>query len=330
MIITIPPDGHWGSAKDLLIPLATLSLASASLAFFWGILRAVSILALVVVGITLYFHRKQRVSRRDKATAVTAVICVVTCGILITPVIWPSNSPSSAVHPPLPVAPTPLSREELMLGKLTAGDDYSKLRDIVGTDPDKHFTVDKKYTVYQFNRQWEYIDLLTDNGTVASLGVYAKSPELRAVLYAGGFPVTINGPSIARQTASDGTPFDGTAFCGTGGDSQAWLFEDFILSESNKGASFALGWSESTVAIRGTAAATLKVPDPACGYPDGGVLKCLGTHPMYTSSQTLIDCMRQSGSLAQVNKFPPSAVVINEPYHAPIDQLLTVTPSSYG
>jgi hypothetical protein len=217
-----------------------------------------------------------------------------------------------------------------MLGKLTAGDDYAKLRDIVGTDPDTHFIVDHKYTVYQFNRQWEYIDLLSDNGTVTSLGVYAKSPLLRAVLHAGGFSVTINGPSVARQTASGGTLLDGTAFCGTGGDSPAWLFEDFVLSEADKGTSFALGWSESTVAIRGTAAATLKVPDTACAYPDGGVLKCLNPQPMYTSSQSLINCMKQNGSLTQVNKFSPSAVVINEPYHSPIPQLLTITPSAYG
>ena len=220
-----------------------------------------------------------------------------------------------------------MSNEEQMLGQLVAGDDYVKLRDIIGTDPDSHFTVDANYTVFQFDRRWEYIDLLVSKGTVVSLGVYAKSTALKAVLYAGWYPVTLNGPSIARQTSGDGAAYDAIANCGCGGDWPAWFFEDFILSEANGAASFALGWSESPVAIRGSAEATLKVPDTVS---NGEPAACFNTKSMFTPNRTLLDCLERNGTLARINGQSPSAIVITEPYHIPMDQLLSIVPSTSG
>ena len=276
---------------------------------------------------------QQGSSSHDRSVVAPVSICITICGILAFFLYWHASSqrPASQGHPAAisSKSPSPINHEERMLGQLVAGDDYTKLHDIIGTDPDAHFMIGH-YTVFQFNQRWEYIDLLVSSGTVVSLGVYARSAALKAVLYAGGYPVSLNGPSIARQTAKDGVPVDSIANCGTGGDWPAWFFEDFSLSEADRAAFFALGWSESPVAIRGTAAATLKVPDAVCADRNGVPPECFNEESMFTANQTLLGCMEKNGTLAQIDKLSPSAIVIDEPYQMPMHQLLSVVPSTSG
>jgi hypothetical protein len=334
MYINFYQHANWNVViKALSAPAAILSLATASLAFFWAIFRIASFLALAIVGVALWVRWRQGFSSRDRSAVATVSICAITCLVLAASFHWHAirHGPAAQGHPATTSSKSlsPLNHEERMLGQLVAGDDYTKLRDVIGTDADSHFTIDH-YTVFQFDRRWEYIDLLVSNGTVVSLGVYAKSAALKAVLYAGGYPVTLNGPSIARQTAGDGTPVDSIANCGTGGDWPAWFFQDFSLSEANRAASFALGWSESPVAIRGTAVATLKVPDVVCAYRNGAPPECFNEQSIFTANQNLLECMEKNGTLAQINKLSPSAIVINEPYHMPMHQLLSIVPSTSG
>lgn len=266
--------------------------------------------------------RKIRAALAGAAASITVIAALATI-ILAGPPL------RAMIQPRRTVTYSPLDKEQKMLGRLIAGDDYAKLRSIIGTDPDSHFSAGSHYEVFQFDRRWEYIDLLVNKGTVVSLGVYTKTARLRAVLHAGGYPVTLNDPSIARQTRGDGTPVDAIANCDDG-DSPNWFFEDFSLSMTDEMASFALGWSESPVAIRATPAATLKVPDIACWSNNGTPPKCSNLETFYTPSQAYLNCIQRAGTLQEINKLSPSAIVITEPYHQPMDELLSIVPSNSG
>jgi hypothetical protein len=88
-----------------------------------------------------------------------------------------------------------------MVSSLIPGDDYAKMAALVGAQPDFHESLSSGRQIYVHDRRWEYIQLLLDqNGTVLSLGVYAKTSGFKVTLVTG---VVLNGPPISRQVPSN-------------------------------------------------------------------------------------------------------------------------------
>jgi hypothetical protein len=130
---------------------------------------------------------------------------------------------------------SPMLSEQRLLAELVPGDTYAKLQDIIGAIPDNQKTLTSGRTLYQFDRPWEYIDLLVEDGNVLSVGVYAKTTTFKATLDAGGDHVILNGPPIARQASGLG---GAVGICG--GNIGAYFFESFSLPGVYQEASIAL------------------------------------------------------------------------------------------
>jgi hypothetical protein len=220
-------------------------------------------------------------------------------------------SPSSTA-PAQTGPPSPLAREQSIVSKLVAGDYYPKLQQLIGAEPDLDQSLSSGYTLYQFNRPWEYIDLLVKNGDVESIGIYAKyNTKFKAVLHAGNYPLILNGPSIEDQTKK-AAPIGAVGFCPQG-DAPNYFYEGFSLPMPNQAASFALGWVASPVAIRGTATSTV-MPGLPCeagnGTPQGS---CYKLYESTSLSQSLLNCL-DSGSGRAITQLSPWAVVVSAPY----------------
>lgn len=238
------------------------------------------------------------------AGAVAAVIAIVPSGQHTTQ----STSHSSILD------------EQNMVSSLIAGDTYAKLQDIIAMPPDKQMTLKSGRTLYQFDRPWEYIDLLVENGNVLSVGVYAKTATFRATLDAGGYHVILNGPPIARQALGMG---GAVGICG--GNIGGYFFEGFSLPQVDQQASVALGWANS---------GQISVPLPACEAVDdlsqSPLYRCFKLQNLngYPSSRFL-NCLNGSKVGQSINQLSPAAVVVTASAQGIVPDMLGIIPVDF-
>lgn len=229
-------------------------------------------------------------------------------------------------------ADSPMHAEQAMISRLSAGDDYAKLLEIIGTEPDLHQTLKSGATVYQFNRPWEYIDLTVSNGRVLSVALYAKTTTFRATLSAGGYKVTLNGGGIAEQTRP-AAPAGAVAECDDG-DTPNYYLEGYSLPMTYELANVALGWVSSTVAIRGTAAATVNVPYIACSpffrYSPRSWQHCSNLDTWISLSSSFYYCLYKAGFNQQADRLSPSAVIVTAPGQSITPEMVEIIPAPFG
>jgi hypothetical protein len=91
---------------------------------------------------------------------------------------------------------SPIHSEERMVSLLIAGDDFEKMVSLIGAPPDFHQSLPSGMQLYVFNRMWEYIQLLVNNDTVLSVGVYAKTTQFKTEVSTGAI---VNGPLVGQQ-----------------------------------------------------------------------------------------------------------------------------------
>lgn len=214
--------------------------------------------------------------------------------------------------------------EQNMVSSLIAGDTYAKLQYIIGAIPDKQMTLKSGRTLYQFDRPWEYIDLLVENGNVLSVGVYAKTTAFRATLDVGGYHVILNGPPIAQQaTGASGTE-GAVGTCG--GNIGAYFFEGFSLPQVYQDAAFALGWIDYSSQIT--------VPLSACDAVDN-----LYSSPLYGCSKLqnfngypssrFLDCLNSSKLGQSISQLSPTAVVVTASPQGIVPDMLGIEPADF-
>ena len=188
--------------------------------------------------------------------------------------------------------------EQHMVSLLVPGDNYVRLQQIIGPQPDLQQAVGSSDTLYQFNRPWEYIDLLVSDGRTLSVGVYAKSTAFKATLNASGYLVTLNSSTISRQVAR---AIGAVGNCG--GNIGASFFEGFALPMADEQASFALGWIQSR---------SLNIPQAACAaeFPPN---RCDNLDSLTGLSPVFLDCLNSSKIGQEIGKLRPSVVIVTAP-----------------
>jgi hypothetical protein len=216
---------------------------------------------------------------------------------------------------------SPMLSEQRLLAELVPGDTYAKLQYLIGAIPDRQMTLKSGRTLYQFDRPWEYIDLLVEDGNVLSVGVYAKTTAFKATLEAGGDHVFLNGPPIAQQAGGLG----GGAVGICGGNIGGYFFEGFSLPNVNQEASIALGWATS---------GSIFVPSPACeavdSFPGSPLYGCSKLQNLngYPSSRFL-DCLNNSGAGQRIGQLSPAAVVVTADGQDIVPDMLGILPTNF-
>lgn len=209
------------------------------------------------------------------------------------------------------VPPFPRLAEERMVSKLVAGDDYTKLRDIIGTDPDRSIQLKNSSQTYKiFSRRWEYLTLLVDRSdTVLSVGVWATNPSFKVTV--GYARITVNGPSIAQLQA--GPPIGAWGSCGA---SYGEYFEGYGAYEAIANQSSVAGaWS---VEIAGANFCSMLFKPDAC-------LSSAYKHmqPQQVLSQDIYGCITDSSLGRQIRaQLSPSVVIITKSNQPIISNML--------
>ena len=213
--------------------------------------------------------------------------------------------------------------EQHMISLLIAGDNYARLQQIIGVEPDLQQAFKSGTTLYQFNRTWEYIDLLVKGGRVLSVGVYARSPSFKPVLDADGFFVTVNGSSIVRQTRySDAIGAVGN--CGPS-DIGASFFEGFSLPMANEQSSIILGWVDL---------GSMPIPQSACA----AVFFAQGLHPAKCDelddfkqlSSEFLGCLNNSKTGQAISGLGPAVAIVTAPHQPVLPEMFDYAPLSVG
>ncbi len=206
--------------------------------------------------------------------------------------------------------------DEHMVSLLIPGDNYARLQQIIGPQPDLQQTFKSGDTLYQFNRQWEYIDLLVSHGRTLSVAVYAKTTAFKATLDASGYSVTVNGSTIAQQ--ADASAIGAVGNCG--GNIGASFFEGFALPMANEQASFALGWIQSR---------WLNIPQAACSaeFP---VNRCDKLDSFAGLSLGFLDCLNESKIGEGVGDLRPSVAIVTAPGQSILPEMLDYGPLTIG
>jgi hypothetical protein len=213
--------------------------------------------------------------------------------------------------------PSPMLSEQHMVGLLIAGDTYARLQQIIGPEPDLQQTFKSGDTLYQFNRPWEFIDLLVRDGSVLSVGVYAKTTAFKATLDADGFSVTINGPTVAHEENYAGA-LGAVGNCG--GNIGASFFEGFGLPMAYGPSDFVLGW----VSLRG-----IYFPQAACSavFP---VNKCDKLDSFSGLSSRFLGCLNSSKIGQEIGELSPSVAVVAAPGQIVLPEMLDYGPLPIG
>jgi hypothetical protein len=232
-----------------------------------------------------------------------------------------NHAPRDVIHPSMVY-------EEKMVSRLIAGDSYGKLMQIIGTEPDNQQALKAGIVIYQFDRSWEYIDLLVKNSQVLSVGVYARSTSFKTRLDAGGDWIAVNGPSIAQQ-ASFSIPLGAFSVC-PGGDSPESFFEGFRLPEANLATSFAVGWVQGPPGYlntpTGARATTVLVPYSACGTGT----QCNKVDEYFSLSPKFFACFNDASAGRKTQRLSPSAVIVTAPYGNVTSDMTGIIPSPFS
>jgi hypothetical protein len=214
--------------------------------------------------------------------------------------------------------------EQHMVGLLIAGDNYSRLQQIIGAQPDLQQTFKSGTTLYQFNRPWEYIDLLVKGGHVLSVGVYAKSIRFKPVLDASGFLVTVNGSPIAQQARYSSSAIGAVGNCGQS-DIGSSFFEGFALPMANEQSSLILGWVDL---------GSMPIPHPACT----AVFFAKGLHPAKCDklenfeqlTPDFLDCLNSSKIGQEIRELSPAVAIVTAPYQRVLPEMFDYGPLPKG
>jgi hypothetical protein len=254
--------------------------------------------------------------------AIAAVLALAGAVAAVLPLVSNDNHTTQAV--PL----SPILSEEKMVNHLVPGDDYTKLKEIIGANPDNQQELESGSTLYQFDRPWEYIDLLVKKSQVISIGIFARSTKFRASIDASGDPITVNGPSIAQQ-AQPSSLASAIGLC-SGGDSPVWFFEAFSLPMTNLATSFALGWVQGPPGYLGTPTgartATVPVPYTACIAAN----QCYKVATLYSLSSKFFGCLNSVEAGRRTGNLSPSAIVVTAPYGNITPDMVTVVPAPFS
>ena len=122
-------------------------------------------------------------------TGIGAIAAVLAIGGAVAAVL--AILPSAQGKPHSPVSP--IVSEEHMVSLLIAGDDYEKMAALIGAEPDFQKSLPSGRQLYVFDRPWEYIQLLVSDGTVLSVGIYAKTTKFKTTLITDAI---VNGPPV--------------------------------------------------------------------------------------------------------------------------------------
>ncbi len=105
--------------------------------------------------------------------------------------------------------------EEKMVSQLTAGKEYERLAQIIGSAPDHKMNLASGRTLYQYERRWEVIQLLVDrSGDVVSIGVYGKDKAFHANFRLGGVKIILGETFIGKALPDDDIPSAANVYCG--------------------------------------------------------------------------------------------------------------------
>ena len=209
-----------------------------------------------------------------------------------------------------------LRHEEAMVSTLIPGDDYAKIEDLVGTQPDFHEHLHSGRQLYVFNRRWEYVQLVVDNaGTVLSIGVYAKTAAFKATLVTG---TVVNGSSAGQQISQ---PIVGIS--GECGASWYFYYQGYAFPDAGNAYSEAVGYLPVT--DRDHPNASPAVCDSAKTYQS-----CFSTYwrknaqlyppPM---SASLLSCLNSyKAGQEMINMLRPAVVIVTAPHQAVVPDML--------
>ena len=232
---------------------------------------------------------KRKTGKRTVSAAVAIATILGGIAALISILQFGQQATQSKSHS---AALSPMLSEEHMISLLIAGDNYIRLQQIIGAEPDMQRTFKSGNTLYQFDRPWEYIDLLVSAGRVLSVGVYAETTAFKATLNDGGVPITVNVSKLGGPGATVGA----TGNCG--GNIGASFFEGFTGAMANGQSSLVLGWVNSR---------TMTIPQPACAavFP---LNRCSKLDNFTSLSLGFLECLNSSKigqEIGQLSLNPP-------------------------
>jgi hypothetical protein len=285
-------------------------------------------LVLFVFGLVIIFgamtgRRRRDASRSRGRRAPNTRFAIIAASLLVIVV---GGSVIFGVEPHQAAQGTQLSpmlSEQHLVGLLIAGDNYTRLQQIIGAQPDLQKTFKSGTTLYQFNRSWEYIDLLVKDGRVLSVGVYAKSARFKPVLNASGFLITVNGSPIARQIRYSGA-IGAVGNCGQS-DIGSSFFEGFALPMAEQQSSFILGWVDL---------GSMPIPQSACaaGFFAKGLhpAKCDKLDDFEQLSSGFLDCLNSSRVGQEIRKLSPAVAIVTAPYQRVLPEMFDYGPLTKG
>ena len=203
-------------------------------------------------------------------------------------------------------AVSPLLSEEHLVSLLIAGDDYEKMEALIGAPPDFHKSLPSGRQLYVFDRRWEYIQLLVNDDTVLSVGVYAKTTKFKTTLVTG---TIVNGPPVGQLEGALGAYGD----CGA---SWYYYFQGYSFPAAGNFRSEIIGELPVTDADKrlATSAVCRFLYDP--GFP---VAPCIIAYnrsaPTVPSlSRSLVACIDSlKGGRDMLANLLPSIVIITAP-----------------
>jgi hypothetical protein len=135
--------------------------------------------------------------------AVAALIAIVTT--LVTVINHVRTSSSSFKR----------HNEEKMVARLAPGHEFGQLAQFIGAQPDRKITLTSGGKIYQYERQWEDIQLLVGaDDQVLSVGIYGKDSSFHPVISTGdSSPITL-GETHFQNALSNEDPGRVNAYCG--------------------------------------------------------------------------------------------------------------------
>ncbi|MGV9253247.1 hypothetical protein [Streptomyces sp. NPDC003697] len=138
---------------------------------------------------------------------------------------------------------SPLEKEQSLVVQLHPGERFDRLTQIMGEEPNYSLPVGSGATVYQYDRKWESIQLITDRTKyVKAVVVYAHSGKFQPSFDVGGNKVTLNRTPIQQLSRPDsgfGHPGFVFGFCAA---HAVYYFEGYpFLPNAAGGGSFAVG-----------------------------------------------------------------------------------------
>lgn len=257
-------------------------------------------------------NSKDRHSSGKKIVSASIVVATILGGLAAGISIWQFGvqTTSSSSHSPSP-SPTssefsPMLAEQHLVSQLIPGYEYDRLQQIIGSYPDEKIPLPSGNTVYQFNRTWEYLDLLVNNGRVLSVGVAAKTRDFRPTLYDDGTPLTVNGPPIERQVEYFRI-LGINGECATSGID--FFYAGFSIGTPLHDVSAILGWDGVSISTG--------VPMSVCSAMITGLgskaAACRFDFENYVLSLGFSNCLNSLGLLQGIGKLSPSVVVVGAP-----------------